>query len=61
MIKVKGDVHAAKTPFPKFATGLVKVTAQSRGAGTTMKGFSVFLDMRRCKKWTYKKSSPKNI
>ena len=39
--------------FKNFAAGLMKVTA-SHKEHVTMKGFRVFLDMRRYKKWDHK-------
>ena len=59
MIKVKGEAPASMHFLQKFAAGLMKV-ATSHTHQSSLKDFSVYLDMRRCKNWAHKIFS-KNI
>ena len=52
----EGEIHAMKHFFQKASASLVKSSLVTRNS-VTMKDFSGFLDMRRCKNWAHKISS----
>ena len=49
----EGEIHAMKHFFQKASACLVKSSLVMRNS-VTMKDFSGFLDMRRCKNWAHK-------
>ena len=55
----EGEIHAMKHFFQKASASLVKSSLVTRNS-VTMKDFSGFLDMRRCKNWAHK-TAPENI
>ena len=52
----EGEIHAMKHFFQKASASIVKSSLVKRNS-VTMKDFSGFLDMRRCKNWAHKISS----